>query len=194
MLEISGKHRDESDEDLLKRYLRSGDLDLLGDLYARYMHLVYGVSLKYLESRDDASDAVMHIFEKLITEIQRHQVRNFKSWLYVLTKNHCLMELRSRKQIQEKVEEIKTEFQFMESAGELHPIDRADYSMEDKLRECIGQLKEQQRACIEMFYYQNQCYREIASELQIEEKKVKSHIQNGKRNLKICLENSNVSK
>jgi RNA polymerase sigma-70 factor (ECF subfamily) len=194
MLEISGKHRDESDEDLLKRYLRSGDLDLLGDLYARYMHLVYGVSLKYLESRDDASDAVMHIFEKLITEIQRHQVRNFKSWLYVLTKNHCLMELRSRKQIQEKVAEIKTEFQFMESAGELHPIDRADYSMEDKLRECIGQLKEQQRACIEMFYYQNQCYREIASELQIEEKKVKSHIQNGKRNLKICLENSNVSK
>jgi RNA polymerase sigma-70 factor (ECF subfamily) len=194
MLEISGKHRDESDEDLLKRYLRSSDLDLLGDLYARYMHLVYGVSLKYLESRDDASDAVMHIFEKLITEIQRHQVRNFKSWLYVLTKNHCLMELRSRKQIQEKVEEIKTEFQFMESAGELHPIDRADYSMEDKLRECIGQLKEQQRACIEMFYYQNQCYREIASELQIEEKKVKSHIQNGKRNLKICLENSNVSK
>jgi RNA polymerase sigma-70 factor (ECF subfamily) len=194
MLDISGKHRDESDEELLQRYLRSGDLELLGELYARYMHLVYGVSLKYLENREDASDAVMHIFEKLISELPRHQVRNFKSWLYVLTKNHSLMELRSRKQVRNKADEINTEFKFMESADELHPIDRADHSMEDKLAECIKQLKKEQRACIEMFYYQNQCYREIAAELQIEEKKVKSHIQNGKRNLKICLENSHVRK
>jgi RNA polymerase sigma-70 factor (ECF subfamily) len=194
MLDISGKHRDESDEELLQRYLRSGDLELLGELYARYMHLVYGVSLKYLENREDASDAVMHIFEKLISELPRHQVRNFKSWLYVLTKNHSLMELRSRKQVRNKADEINTEFKFMESADELHPIDRADHSMEDKLAECIKQLKKEQRACIEMFYYQNQCYREIAAELQIEEKKVKSHIQNGKRNLKICLESSHVSK
>ena len=194
MLEISGKHQDQSDEALLQLYMRSGNLDLLGELYGRYMHLVYGVCLKYLENREDASDAVMHIFEKLISEIPRHQVRNFKSWLYVLTKNHCLMELRSRKQVRIRRAEIKKELEFMESVDEMHPLDRDDHSIENELRECIRRLKEEQRSCIELFYYQNLCYREIASKLQMEEKKVKSHIQNGKRNLKICLENSHARK
>jgi RNA polymerase sigma-70 factor (ECF subfamily) len=192
MLEISGKHRDQSDEELLQRYLTSGDLDLLGELYARYMHLVYGVSLKYLEDREDARDAVMQIFEKIITDLPRHQIRVFKSWLYVLTKNYCLMELRSRKQERKRATELKIEQEFMEYEADLHPIDREDQSMEQELRECMEQLKEEQRECIEMFYYQHLCYREIAEKMKIEEKKVKSFLQNGKRNLKICLENKNV--
>jgi RNA polymerase sigma-70 factor (ECF subfamily) len=192
MLEISGKHRDKSDEELLQLYLKSGDLDLLGELYSRYMHLVYGVSLKYLEDRDDAMDSVMQIFEKLISELPRHQIRIFRSWLYVLTKNHCLMELRSRKQEKKWQEGVKIEYNFMDSAEEMHPIDRGDYSVEKELMECIEQLKEVQRKCIEMFYYQKLCYREISAQLHIAENKVKSHLQNGKRNLKICLESKNV--
>jgi RNA polymerase sigma-70 factor (ECF subfamily) len=192
MLEISGKHQDQSDEELLRRYLNSGDLDLLGELYARYMHLVYGVSLKYLEDREDARDAVMQIFERLITDLPRHQVRVFKSWLYVLTKNHCLMELRSRRQRKKKLPGLEIEQEFMESEVDLHPLDREERSMEQELRECMEQLKKEQRECIEMFYYQKLCYHEISQKLRIEEKKVKSYLQNGKRNLKICLETKNV--
>jgi len=192
MLEISGKHRDQPDEELLQRYLKSGDLDLLGELYSRYMHLVYGVSLKYLEDREDAMDAVMQIFEKIITEVPRHQIRVFKSWLYVLTKNHCLMELRSRKQERKSVPGLKIEQEFMEYEVDLHPLDRGDRSVEKELMECMEQLRKEQRECIQMFYYQDLCYREIAEKLKIDEKKVKSHLQNGKRNLKICLENKNV--
>ena len=192
MLEISGKHQDQSDEELLRRYLKSGDLDLLGELYARYMHLVYGVSLKYLEDREDARDAVMQIFERLITDLPRHQVRVFKSWLYVLTKNHCLMELRSRRQRKKKLPGLEIEQEFMESEVDLHPLDREERSMEQELRECMEQLKKEQRECIEMFYYQKLCYHEISQKLRIEEKKVKSYLQNGKRNLKICLETKNV--
>lgn len=192
MLEISGKHQDQSDEELLQRYLKSGDLDLLGELYARYMHLVYGVSLKYLGNREDAKDSVMQIFEKLITDLPRHQIRVFKSWLYVLTKNHCLMELRSRKQEEKSLAGLEIEQEFMESEADLHPIDREEHSLEKEIRECMEQLKKEQRECIELFYYQKLCYREISEKLQIAEKKVKSYLQNGKRNLKICLENKNV--
>jgi len=192
MLEIRGKNKDQPDEDLLERFRHSGSLDLLGELYSRYMHLVYGVSLKYLGNRDDAQDAVMQIFEKLITELPRHDVQNFKSWLYVLTKNHCLMEIRSRKMEGARLEGVKIEQEFMESDEELHPLDREDNSLDKALKECVEQLKSEQKECIELFYYQKLCYQEIAEKLNMEEKKVKSYLQNGKRNLKICIEGKHV--
>ena len=192
MLEISGKHQKIPDEVLLDKFRKSGDLDLLGELYSRYMHLVYGVSLKYFGDRNEAQDAVMNIFEKLITDLPKHEVQNFKSWLYVLTKNHCLMEIRSRKSDHKKLEGLKIEAEFMESVGEMHPIDREADSIGDALKECIERLKSEQKQCIELFYYKKLCYLEVAKELKLDEKRVKSHLQNGKRNLKICLEGKNV--
>ena len=193
MLEIGGKHQDWSDEMLLGSFQQSGSLELLGELYARYMHLVYGVALKYLGDRDHAQDAVIEIFEKLVTVLPDQEVMNFKSWLYVITKNHCLMEIRSRKSADRRLEGLKTEQEFMESEADLHPIDREDDSMEEALKACIEQLKSEQKRCIQLFYYKQLCYQEIARELKMEEKKVKSHLQNGKRNLKICLEGKNVT-
>ena len=192
MLEISGKHQEISDERLLEKFRKSGNLDLLGELYSRYMHLVYGVSLKYLNDRDDAQDAVMNIFEKLIDDLPRHEVQNFKSWLYVLTKNHCLMEIRSRKSTDRRLEGLKIEQEFMESADEMHLIDREDNAIGEALKACIERLKSEQKQCIQLFYYKKLCYQEVAEELNMDEKKVKSYLQNGKRNLKICLEGKNV--
>ena len=193
MLEISGKHANSSDEELLRLFHRNGSLDTLGELYSRYMHLVYGVSLKYLGSREDAKDIVMQIFEKLVTDLPGQEVRKFKSWLYVLTKNHCLMQIRSKKSADGRMEGYKIEREFMESEQEVHPIDKEDHSVEEALKNCIEQLKIEQKQCIKLFYYEKLCYQEIADKLKMNEKKVKSLLQNGKRNLKICLEKSNVS-
>ena len=193
MLEISGKHPDKTDEELLQLFDRTGSLDTLGALYSRYMHLVYGVALKYLGNREDAKDVVMQIFEKLIIDLPGQEVRNFKSWLYVLTKNYCLMQIRSNKSAGGRLEGYKIEQEFMESEQELHPIDIEDHSVEEALKHCIEQLKVEQKQCIELFYYEKLCYQEIAEMLKMSEKKVKSYLQNGKRNLKICLEKSNVS-
>ena len=193
MLEISGKHPDSTDEDLLRQFQRTGSLDTLGELYSRYMHLVYGVSLKYLEDRDEAKDTVMQIFEKLASDLPGQEVRNFKSWLYVLTKNQCLMQIRSQKSEAGRMEKYKIEQEFMESGQDLHPLDKEDHSVEDALKKCIEQLKNEQKQCIELFYYEKLCYQEIAALLKIDEKKVKSYLQNGKRNLKICLERKNGS-
>jgi RNA polymerase sigma-70 factor (ECF subfamily) len=153
------------------------------------MHLVYGVCLKYLEEREAAKDEVMNIFEKLVTTVpqQKEEIVNFRTWLYVVTKNHCLMLLRSRKSETAHTEAMLADPTFfMENSSEMHPLEEEESDTE-RLRKCIERLKEEQRECIRLFYYDGFGYRQIAEKLGLEEKKVKSFIQNGKRNLRICM-------
>lgn len=182
-----------TDDELLRAFLAEGDLEILGELYTRHMHLVYGVCLRYLKDREESMDAVIQIFEKLIVEIPVHEITNFRSWLHVVTKNFCLMQLRSQKSKNEKLLQWqKEEFVFMENGIELHPIDKDENEMDKALEDCISRLKNEQKECIHQFYYENRCYNEIAVSMNIDEKKVKSHLQNAKRNLKLCLEEKNV--
>ena len=181
-------HKPQDDSELLKKYLSTGNLELLGTLYNRYIHLVYGVCLKYFKDREKSKDAVNEIFEKLIKEVSRFEIQNFRSWLYVLVKNHCLMEIRRARNEQKRFDQFSHD-RFMESVDITHPIDEErDDALEERLIKCMEKLKQEQYSCIRLFYYENCCYKEIAGKLGIEEKKVKSYIQNGKRNLKICLE------
>lgn len=188
----SGKDSGRSDEWYIARFRKKGDLEDLGKLYERYMHLVYGVCIRYLKDREAARDAVMHIFEKLIIEIPKRQIENFKPWLYVLTKNHCLMQLRAGKAKTSQKEKMLADTGFfMENSYELHPDN--EQALERDLavmKKCIELLKQQQKECVKLFYLEEKSYREISGELDIELKKVKSLIQNGKRNLKICIESN----
>ena len=183
-----------SDEELIRRFQNENDMEVLGVLYNRYLHLVYGVCLKYLKNREDSQDAVIQIFEVLIKEVPKHEIRTFKSWLHGVTRNFCLMQLRAASS--KKTKQLVTfEESFMENSQEVHPLDE-DLSDNKSLAltKCLDTLKKEQKQTVELFYYSGQCYREIASELNIEEKKVKSFIQNGKRNLKLCLESQTKTK
>jgi RNA polymerase sigma-70 factor (ECF subfamily) len=183
-----------SDDELLILYRSKGDLEILGELYKRYMVLVYGVCMKYLKNRDDSQDAVMQIFETLFRDIPRFEIRNFKSWLYGVSRNHCLMKLRKDVAARNRHNQIASGV-FMESTAILHPIEETDdVDLQERLKVCMEQLKEEQRQCIELFFYQQRCYKEIAAALHYDENKVKSHIQNGKRNLKICIESNAIVK
>jgi RNA polymerase sigma-70 factor, ECF subfamily len=181
-----------TDEELIDEFSSKGDLEILGELYSSYMHLVYGVCLKYLRDREESMDAVMQIFEKLVTEIPKQKIENFRSWLHVVTRNYCLMQIRSQKSRSDKHNEwIIDPGNFMENSSGLHPIDKEEPDMENALADCIEKLKDEQKKCIVQFYYEDRCYNEIAKNLGIDEKKVKSHLQNGKRNLKLCIEGKN---
>jgi len=196
------KIKTQSDEELLAKYRREGDIEILGQLYEKYMHLVYGVCLKYLEEREWAKDEVMNIFTKLVTAVPQQEIGNFKTWLYVVTKNHCLMLLRSRKSEVAHAEAMMNDpVFFMENSSGMHPmgkdegIDSDDLSGEDgmkRLEECIERLREEQRNCIRLFFYEGCSYRQISEKLGVDETKVKSYIQNGKRNLKMCIEGLRV--
>lgn len=189
----SGKYIKESDEWLIAKFKSTGDLEFLGQLFNQYIHLVYGVCLKYLNDRETSRDATMQIFEKLIVELPKREVGNFKPWLHVITKNHCLMQLRSQKSKSAQQEQaVNDQAYFMESSYELHPNNESVLEQDlESLKKCIEQLKTEQKKCVRLFYLEEKCYQEIADELSFEVKKVKSLIQNGKRNLKICME-SNV--
>lgn len=183
----------QSDEELVARYREEGDIGILGQLYERHMHLVYGVCLKYLGEREWAKDEVMNIFEKLVTTVPQQEIERFRTWLYVVTKNHCLMLLRSRKR--EMIHEdamINDPTFFMENASEMHPVEDETEEEMRRLEECIRRLKEEQRNCIRLFFYEGCSYRQISERLGMEENKVKSYIQNAKRNLRICIEGLKV--
>jgi len=175
------------DEHFVAVYKKSGDLQVLGALYKNYMPLVYGVCLKYFKHPEESQDAVMQIFEQLIGKLKKHEVQNFKSWLYVLTRNFCLMELRKSK----KVTSINIDDTFVESDALLHHDDNDTKESRLLLMEaCLDTLVEEQRSTLQLFYLEQKCYAEVADKTGYELKKVKSYIQNGKRNLKICIEKS----
>ena len=176
-----------NDEQLIASYKNSGDLNVLGALYNVYMPLVYGVCLKYFKDKELSKDAVMQIFETLITKLKNHEVQNFKSWLYVLSRNHCLMQLRKS----QKHQTVNIDDTFVESDTLLHHDDSDTKETQLVLMEkCIETLNEEQQLSVKLFYLQQKCYTEVAEVTGYDLKKVKSYIQNGKRNLKICIENS----
>jgi RNA polymerase sigma-70 factor, ECF subfamily len=182
-----------SEEELLSEFTSKGDIDLLGKLYSGYMPLVYGVCLKYLKNRDESKDAVMQIFEKLIIEIPKQRIENFRGWLHVVTKNYCLMQLRSQKSQEERIHEwMNDSLIFMENHVSAHPLDEDSADPDMALADCIDKLRDEQKECIRQFYYENRCYNEIAGILDLDEKRVKSYLQNAKRNLKLCLEEKHV--
>lgn len=174
--------------DILSRYKDSGDLKLLGKLYAPYMHLVLGVCLKYLKNKQQAEDVVMQIFEKLIIDLRKYDVVNLKSWLYVTARNYCLMELRKTKGKE------NSSIENMEFSLAVHHDNEENENLEEQyLKECIETLKVAQKQCVELFYLKEKCYQDITKITSFELKKVKSYIQNGKRNLKICIESKRES-
>lgn len=180
-------HVEMTDLELLDQYKSSNDIAWAGELYNRYTALVFGVCLKYLKNRDDAKDAVMQLFEKLLSTLIEHEITNFKSWLYVTARNHCLMKLRAEKG--KRFEEISPSV--MESTAFSHPDN--DNSLESdlvKLEKCIEKLASEQKTCVTLFFMQQKCYKDIVTETGYDMLKVKSYIQNGKRNLKICMESN----
>lgn len=178
------------DQELLLVYKNNDDPSIVGILFKRYTHLVMWVSMKYLQDEDEAKDCVMEIFEQLLTDLKRHEIKNFKSWLHVVTKNHCLMKLRKRKnKFAERIEGGETSLEVVEMNHLLHPDDAAEKEALLQLMEKgIENLNTDQRKCIELFYLDSKSYQEIADLTGYSMLNVKSHIQNGKRNLKIFME------
>ena len=183
----SGYKSNLSDEELIQSYLRDGDGNCIGALFERYAHLIFGVCMKYFRDEDKSKDAVLEIFEKLASDFGKHTIQYFKSWLYMVAKNHCLMQLRQEQSILKKQSAIKYEAQVVEMFSESHQEKIQAEIQFDLLAEAISSLNADQKICIELFYLQQKCYKEITDITGYSMLQVKSFIQNGKRNLKIFM-------
>jgi RNA polymerase sigma factor (sigma-70 family) len=174
-----------NEQGLLTDYRKTGNIELLGKLYEQYMPLVFGLCLKYLKDEEKSKDAVMQIFEDLVKKLRVHEVNNFKSWLYTVARNYCLMEIRTSS----KHETISIDDNFMETGALMHL--NTEELPEERLKlmeKCIDSLPSGQKEVINLFYLEQKCYKEVSEITGFDLNKVKSYIQNGKRNLKICIE------
>jgi RNA polymerase sigma-70 factor (ECF subfamily) len=178
-----------TDADLVSKYKETSDNIFVGELYERYMHLVYGVCMKYLANAEDSRDATIEIFEKLLVDLKRHDVQQFKGWLYSVAKNHCLMKFRKDRGRIENHPELQQELVSVMEWDENMHLDNGVGKEEELqvMEKAIQQLQEEQRLCIELFYLEEKSYQEIMEETGFDFRQVKSYIQNGKRNLKIIL-------
>ena len=184
---FNDKYSNYTDNELINVFLQTGDSTYVGILYQRYGHLVLGLSIKYLKNRDEAQDAVIQIFANLLNDLKKHKIEYFKSWLYVYSKNFCLMELRKRQS------NLKKELELQENVHLFMDMPDAEHLKEKEkqitlMEMAIELLNTEQKICIELFYLKNKSYVEIMEITGYSNNDVKSYIQNGKRNLKIKME------
>lgn len=177
-----------TDEELIHEFLHSGNRKYYGEICDRYIPLVYGLCLKYLRNEALAQDAVMQIFEN----VQQHQslpsIKSFRPWIYQVSKNFCLQHLRQKNM--ETVSDFDPEFvESLENAMQPHNDDLNGIRL-DALRDSLEQLSPPQQTCIRLFFMEEKSYEEITKITGYSLNNVKSHIQNGKRNLKISIEKS----
>lgn len=186
---LFGKKNKRSDEELLSNYLRSGDKALVGELFEKHVKTVYGVCLFYLKDKATAQDAVMQIFEKMMLDLSKTEVKNFKGWLSFVVRNFCINELRKNKS-RTFVSETYLDFELKEA--NLEEEEKMASVKEEQLLEhmktVLPHLKEKQRLCIDLFYLQQKSYQDISDQTHWSLNEIKSYIQNGKRNLKLMIE------
>ena len=180
------KHEEISDQQLLENFYRDRNNEWLGILLQRYTLLLLGVCMKYLKNEEDARDSVQQIFLKSITELHKYKVDYFKSWIYMVAKNHCLMKLR------DKQGKIPVELTENHIATPAENTDRHALLNDEKtfelMNNSLDELNEEQKQCVTLFYLEKRSYQEISEVTGFNMMQVKSYIQNGKRNLKIILE------
>lgn len=179
-------YHDITDQELLEKFYIDRNNEWLGILLQRYTLLLLGVSMKYLKNEEEAKDSVQQIFLKVIQELQKYKVVYFKSWLYMVAKNHCLMKLRERNgkitaQINDKLTAKP------EEETDRQKIVQNDQTL-DLMETALKELNPEQQQCVTLFYLQKKSYQEISESTGYNLLQVKSYIQNGKRNLKILIE------
>ncbi len=177
-------YKDINDGELLQRFRQTQNNEWLGILLQRYTLLLFGVCMKYLKDENEARDCVQQIFLKVIQEVSKYKIDYFKSWLYMVAKNQCLTLLRDKKG-KIPVELTETNGHFVH---EEHNLENGPVITDDLLKEALNGLNEEQYKCVTLFYLQKNSYQQISEVTGYSLLKVKSHIQNGKRNLRLLIE------
>jgi RNA polymerase sigma-70 factor (ECF subfamily) len=190
ILQLLRKYTQLSDEDLVKKYQSSKDVYYVALLFERYNELTVSLAISYLKNKTDAEDATMECFELMVKDLKEVKVSNFGGWYYSLIRNY-LLKVKRKRQRTVSEEDIEQRLDHDDESWR-NIFASKDEELQLYVKELLETLKADQRICIERFYLEGKSYKEIELLDNMPEKKVKSHIQNGKRKLKIELEKRNV--
>ncbi|MCK8491477.1 MULTISPECIES: RNA polymerase sigma factor [Spirosoma] len=184
-----------TDAEYISAYRATGNLAVLGELYERHMELVYAVCYNYLRDEEEAKDAVMQLFEQLVSDLRKHDVQQFQSWLHSVARNYCLMQLRKKQASPKAVQltglasDAETD-DYVNTALIADELDNRTLDLEEdltRMEACLQTLPTEQRSCLTLFYLNQKSYAEVADITGFDLKQVKSYLQNGRRMLKLCM-------
>jgi len=181
-----------SDSELISGFKQSHEPEIIGELYRRYHHQVYGICLKYLKDPETSADAVLQLFTDLFENLIKYEIGEFKNWMLTITRNYCLRQIKLENRYMGFSKETMRNLQtgFMENESEIAQLKRNEVLL-DRLEESLNQLKPEQQQCMRLFYLEEKSYLQITELTGFHLKKVKSYIQNGKRNLQLIMNQYN---
>ena len=179
MLKIKNKYQRQIDRELINSFTSSNDRMALNELFKRYTHLVASIALGILKEEEKAKNAVVNIFKSIMIDLKKNDIRNFNAWVYNVTKRHCF-----------KVKNMENGFEYRDDFDEILEKDLLLQKHSEILKNSILQINIHQKTCIDFFYFQGLSYSEITEETGLSIEEVKSHIQNGKKNIKLLIYNN----
>jgi RNA polymerase sigma-70 factor (ECF subfamily) len=174
-----------SDEDILQKYQVSFEAEYIGELFRRYVPLLYGIGLKYLQSADKAQDAVMQLFETITTQTPLNEIKEFKTGICTLMKNRCLQTLHENHQ--EKPADSQTNTIEQHEILSIFEKEQTDEKRR-MLQMQVKKLPVEQRIPIIRFFTDEMSYMDIADSTGHKLKQVKGLIGDGMQNLKTYME------
>ncbi|OWZ83320.1 RNA polymerase sigma factor [Natranaerobius trueperi] len=182
------------EDELLVKKCQKGKLDAFEDLVNKYQQKVYSLCYRFAGNHDDANDLAQEAFIRVYHSIDKFHFKSaFSTWLYRVTSNVCLDEIRKKKRtssvsINSPMETDEGEVYFNLPDQKFNPeqlTERKD--VQDIVHKAIQELPEEQRITILLREIEGLSYEELAEALNVSIGTVKSRLNRARHNLKEIL-------
>jgi RNA polymerase sigma-70 factor (ECF subfamily) len=184
----------EHGEQLLLERAKAGDVAAFEELIGAYQKKVFNLALRIIGNYDDASDLAQEAFVRIFKAISAFKEQSsFSTWVYRITTNVCLDEIRRRKNkkvvsIDEDIHVDDGEMKRQIVSSDPGPDEAAERSEVRRIvNDAINRLPEDQRVVITLRDLQGMSYEEIAKILDLPGGTVKSRINRARLALKNIL-------
>jgi RNA polymerase sigma-70 factor (ECF subfamily) len=176
------------EEDAWVEASRRGDALSFNRLVLRWERTVYNLALRMLDDREEAAEAAQETFLLAFRGIGRfRRGARFSTWLYRIALNRCLSRLRSRPRgVHLSLDAMETVPSGLEVPGtQEKELLRSERNR--KIAAALARLPPEQRAAVELRFFQELTFEEIAQVLEVSPSTVKSRIHAGLEILRLRL-------
>ncbi len=192
---LSNKARE--DLDLVHRAVEKKDQGAYRELLKRYQDSIYYMLLKMVNNRSDAEDLTFEAFEKAFRRLDQYTPDYaFSTWLFKIATNNCIDFIRKKKKKTYSIDSNpeNDEGEEIEVDLKAQNLDPEENLMKDQkiemMRDVVNQLKPKYRELIELRYFKEYSYEEIADALEIPLGTVKAQLYRAREFLFTLMKNT----